>query len=273
MTQKDRFFNFNRRFGLILETVCAAGVTWVMGQRYAETAKIMPVGVVAGMSDVKNVVNDDSIYGDYLSSFVAHLWTRVGRNRDIDFLEHKQMATQAFVLKYLLFFPHKLAKAVPNTPSKSISRRLEENQESMSNIFNSLTEETKSSATIATLRIIYHNNIEGKDEKSKYEMVVALVPPLGGRGFDYAGSQIMRYTPVFPSQGFLGEECRVRSASEALKPLNGKLGRLGCCCYLFGEGSNPRSLGRMAYCPIGCHCPLHQAAVQKKIAEFGSLMG
>ena len=30
-------------------SVCAAGVTWVMGQRYAETAKIMPVGVVAGM--------------------------------------------------------------------------------------------------------------------------------------------------------------------------------------------------------------------------------
>ena len=51
---------------------------------------------------------------------------------------------QAFVLKYLLFFPQELAKAVPNTPTKSISRRLEENQESVSNIFSSLTEETKS---------------------------------------------------------------------------------------------------------------------------------
>ncbi|KAL4575194.1 hypothetical protein LXL04_022036 [Taraxacum kok-saghyz] len=64
------------------------------------------------------------------------------------------------------------------------------------------------------------------DEISSYaiKMVVALVPPLGGRGFDYAGSQIMRYTPVFPSQGFLGEGCRVRSASKAVKPLYGKLG-------------------------------------------------
>ncbi|KAL4570396.1 hypothetical protein LXL04_026048 [Taraxacum kok-saghyz] len=100
----------------------------------------------------------------------------------------------------------------------------------------------------------------------------AFIPPLGGRGFDYAGSQIMRYTPDFPSQGFLGEGCRVRSASEALKPLNGKLGRLGCCCYLFGEGSNPGSLGRMAYCPIGCHCPLHQAAVKKK-SSGGQCLG
>ncbi|KAL4555385.1 hypothetical protein LXL04_038003 [Taraxacum kok-saghyz] len=28
----------------------------------------------------------------------------------------------------------------------------------------------------------------------------------------------MRYTPVFPSQRFMGEGCRVRSASDALKP-------------------------------------------------------
>lgn len=42
----------NSWFGLILETVIAAALTWVMGQRYSETAKIMPAGVVAGISGV-----------------------------------------------------------------------------------------------------------------------------------------------------------------------------------------------------------------------------
>ncbi|KAB2615670.1 membrane protein [Pyrus ussuriensis x Pyrus communis] len=36
----------------ILETVCAALLTWVMGQRYMQTSKIMPAGVVAGISAV-----------------------------------------------------------------------------------------------------------------------------------------------------------------------------------------------------------------------------
>nr|GMC53477.1 protein FATTY ACID EXPORT 5-like [Ipomoea batatas] len=31
-------------------TVCAAVLTWVMGQRYMATSKIMPAGVVAGIS-------------------------------------------------------------------------------------------------------------------------------------------------------------------------------------------------------------------------------
>ncbi|ONI13227.1 hypothetical protein PRUPE_4G211200 [Prunus persica] len=35
---------------LILETVCAAILTWVMGQRYMQTSKFMPAGVVAGIS-------------------------------------------------------------------------------------------------------------------------------------------------------------------------------------------------------------------------------
>ncbi|BBH01967.1 Transmembrane proteins 14C, partial [Prunus dulcis] len=34
---------------LILETVCAAILTWVMGQRYVQTSKFMPAGVVAGI--------------------------------------------------------------------------------------------------------------------------------------------------------------------------------------------------------------------------------
>ncbi|KAI3948808.1 hypothetical protein MKX01_022222 [Papaver californicum] len=42
----------NSYFALILETVCAFVLTWVMGQRYVETSKIMPAGVVAVISAV-----------------------------------------------------------------------------------------------------------------------------------------------------------------------------------------------------------------------------
>ncbi|PWA98991.1 hypothetical protein CTI12_AA013340 [Artemisia annua] len=97
-------------------------------------------------------------------------------------------AIQAFVLKYLLFFPQESVKVAPNTPMKSVSRSLQETSDSVSNIFGSLTEETKSralvrsmgeilflcgnnnSATIASLRILNHE-IEGKDESSKDEIV------------------------------------------------------------------------------------------------------
>ncbi|XP_068644363.1 protein FATTY ACID EXPORT 6-like [Aristolochia californica] len=40
----------NSYFGMIMETVVAVVLTWVMGQRYIETSKIMPAGVVAGLS-------------------------------------------------------------------------------------------------------------------------------------------------------------------------------------------------------------------------------
>ncbi|XVF70615.1 hypothetical protein PTKIN_Ptkin11bG0177000 [Pterospermum kingtungense] len=36
-------------FAVILETVTAAVLTWVMGQRYYQTSKIMPAGIVAGI--------------------------------------------------------------------------------------------------------------------------------------------------------------------------------------------------------------------------------
>ncbi|KAL6999313.1 Protein FATTY ACID EXPORT 5, variant 2 [Sarracenia purpurea var. burkii] len=39
----------NSYLALILETACAATLTWVMGQRYTQTSKIMPAGVVAGI--------------------------------------------------------------------------------------------------------------------------------------------------------------------------------------------------------------------------------
>ncbi|CAK9175511.1 unnamed protein product [Ilex paraguariensis] len=39
----------NSYMALILETACAATLTWVMGQRYIQTSKIMPAGMVAGI--------------------------------------------------------------------------------------------------------------------------------------------------------------------------------------------------------------------------------
>ncbi|XP_010519271.1 PREDICTED: protein FATTY ACID EXPORT 5-like [Tarenaya hassleriana] len=40
----------NSSLAQILETVCAAALTLVMGQRYLQTQKIMPAGMVAGIS-------------------------------------------------------------------------------------------------------------------------------------------------------------------------------------------------------------------------------
>ncbi|XP_042520439.1 protein FATTY ACID EXPORT 5-like [Macadamia integrifolia] len=40
----------NSYFALILETGCALILTFVMGQRYIQTSKIMPAGIVAAIS-------------------------------------------------------------------------------------------------------------------------------------------------------------------------------------------------------------------------------
>ncbi|KAJ7963840.1 Protein FATTY ACID EXPORT like [Quillaja saponaria] len=40
----------NSYLALIIETVCAGILTWAMGQRYMQTSKIMPAGLVAGIS-------------------------------------------------------------------------------------------------------------------------------------------------------------------------------------------------------------------------------
>ncbi|KAL9232341.1 hypothetical protein vseg_007465 [Gypsophila vaccaria] len=42
--------NKNSIFAFILETVTATILTYVMGQRYMETSKIMPAGIVAAIS-------------------------------------------------------------------------------------------------------------------------------------------------------------------------------------------------------------------------------
>ncbi|CAI9088427.1 OLC1v1022747C2 [Oldenlandia corymbosa var. corymbosa] len=42
----------NSYLAFILETVFAAALTWVMGQRYLQTSKVMPAGMIAGMSGI-----------------------------------------------------------------------------------------------------------------------------------------------------------------------------------------------------------------------------
>ncbi|XP_010276052.1 PREDICTED: protein FATTY ACID EXPORT 6-like isoform X2 [Nelumbo nucifera] len=39
----------NSYLSMILETGCALTLTWVMGQRYIQTSKIMPTGIVAAI--------------------------------------------------------------------------------------------------------------------------------------------------------------------------------------------------------------------------------
>ncbi|KAF2285768.1 hypothetical protein GH714_007723 [Hevea brasiliensis] len=40
----------NSYLALVIETVCAAALTFIMGQRYVQTSKIMPAAIIAGIS-------------------------------------------------------------------------------------------------------------------------------------------------------------------------------------------------------------------------------
>jgi hypothetical protein len=53
------------------------------------------------------------------------------------------LSAQAFVFKYLIFFPIDLDKVSPKTPEKLMSRRLLNSECIASNIFFSLTEERR----------------------------------------------------------------------------------------------------------------------------------
>ncbi|KAD5507557.1 hypothetical protein R6Q59_031646 [Mikania micrantha] len=140
------------------------------------------------------------VFGDEVSKGILAQWSNQGirfspdEETSMGLVQHEGgpcgvLATiQAFVLKYLLFFPQELVKNVSKSPMVSVSKRLQETQYSETNIFGSLTEETKSralvrsmgeilflcgnnkSATIASLRIL-DNKIEGNDESSKDEFV------------------------------------------------------------------------------------------------------
>ncbi|KAK1435527.1 hypothetical protein QVD17_01292 [Tagetes erecta] len=140
------------------------------------------------------------VFGNEVSKEILAQWSNQGirfspdEETSMGLVQHEGgpcgvlAALQAFVLKYLLFFPQEIARDRSKTPILSVSKRLQETQDSETNIFGSLTEETKSralvrsmgeilflcgnnkSATIASLRVLDHK-IEGKDESSKDEIV------------------------------------------------------------------------------------------------------
>lgn len=53
------------------------------------------------------------------------------------------LVLQAFVLKYLIFFPDDLGKVEPNMPENVDSRRFSKSESVTSNMFSSLTEDGK----------------------------------------------------------------------------------------------------------------------------------
>ncbi|XP_076941568.1 uncharacterized protein LOC143611189 [Bidens hawaiensis] len=140
------------------------------------------------------------VFGDEVSKGILAQWCNQGirfspdEETSMGLVQHESgpcgvlAAIQAFVLKYLLFFPQDLVKDGSKTPIISVSKRLQETQNSTTNIFGSLTEDTKSralvrsmgeilflcgnnnSATIASLRVLDHE-IGGKDESSKDEII------------------------------------------------------------------------------------------------------
>lgn len=139
------------------------------------------------------------VFGNEVSKGILAQWSNQGirfspdEETSMGLVQHEGgpcgvlAAIQAFVLKYLLFFPQELVKGVSKTPTKPVSKRLG-NQDGVTNIFGSLTEDIKSralvrsmgeilflcgsnnSATIASLRIL-DSEIEGKDESSKDEII------------------------------------------------------------------------------------------------------
>ncbi|KAM0010958.1 putative EF-hand domain pair, deubiquitinating enzyme MINDY-3/4 domain-containing protein [Helianthus debilis subsp. tardiflorus] len=140
------------------------------------------------------------VFGNEVSKGILAQWSNQGirfspdEETSMGLVQHEGgpcgvlAAIQAFVLKYLLFFPQELVKDGPKTPIISVSKRLQETQDSATNLFGSLTEETKSralvrsmgeilflcgnnnSATIASLKVLDHE-IEGKDQSTKDEIV------------------------------------------------------------------------------------------------------
>ena len=100
-------------------------------------------------------------------------------------------AIQAFVLKYLIFFPDDLGKVEPNMPENVDSRRFSKSESVTSNMFSSLTEDGKARAlvrsmgeilflcgsnkraVIATLSILVHD-AEGSDSLKDDIMTKAL---------------------------------------------------------------------------------------------------
>ncbi|XVF03899.1 hypothetical protein REPUB_Repub05bG0033100 [Reevesia pubescens] len=57
----------NSYFALVLQTVIAAVLTYVMGQRYYQTSKIMPAGIVAGIRCVDLILG---LFCTFMSHYI-----------------------------------------------------------------------------------------------------------------------------------------------------------------------------------------------------------
>lgn len=66
---KHRIWSLNLSIYLSISTVTATGLTYVMGQRYMETSKIMPAGIIAMIRYLERVL----CYSVLLSALVAWL--------------------------------------------------------------------------------------------------------------------------------------------------------------------------------------------------------
>jgi hypothetical protein len=103
------------------------------------------------------------IFGGEVTKDILAQWTNQGirfspdQETAMGLVQHEGgpcgvLATiQAFVLKYLLFFPIELDKVSQKTPESSISRRLLSSECVASNIFSSLTEERRACALVRSL--------------------------------------------------------------------------------------------------------------------------
>ncbi|KAL5560109.1 hypothetical protein UlMin_036320 [Ulmus minor] len=92
-------------------------------------------------------------------------------------------AIQAFVLKYLLFFPEELSKVAPNTPQSLASRRLLKGHYVASNNFASVTEDAKARALIRSMGEILF--VCGSNKRA----VIASLNVIGDNIYGYEGNQ------------------------------------------------------------------------------------
>ncbi|KAM7518703.1 hypothetical protein LguiB_017665 [Lonicera macranthoides] len=140
------------------------------------------------------------VFGGEVTKDILAQWTNQGirfspdQETSMGLVQHEGgpcgvLATiQAFVLKYLLFFPVELGKGAPNLPTNLDSRRLFKSECVASNIFASLTEERKSRALVRSLSEILflcgsnkraviaslsipNQDIEGPGDSSKDEVI------------------------------------------------------------------------------------------------------
>lgn len=147
------------------------------------------------------------VFGDEVTKGILAQWSNQGirfspdQETSMGLVQHEGgpcgvlAAIQAFVLKYLLFLPEELEKDAPNMPMKSGLRRLLESECHASDIFGSLSEDTKSRALVRSMGEIlflcgsnkratiaslsnFDLEVKGSDESSKDEIIAKALESL-----------------------------------------------------------------------------------------------